>query len=90
MNKKVQPLSPFNYNHFIVFSLFSLPTRKKNEGMTFDGDFGHSLSLFSSLLKKEGRRKGELISKNRDQKSCLSARSEKKGREQKEKGQYRR
>jgi hypothetical protein len=29
------------------------------KGMTFDLDFGHSFPLFSSLLKKEGRRKGE-------------------------------
>jgi hypothetical protein len=31
--------------------------------MTFDHDFGYSLPLFSSLLKKEGRRKGEGIAK---------------------------
>ena len=31
--------------------------------------------FFPSLLKKEGRRKGEWISKNRDKRSCLSARS---------------
>ena len=31
--------------------------------MTFDHDFGHSLPLFSSLLKKEGRRKWEWIAK---------------------------
>ena len=39
--------------------------------MTFDHDFCYSFPLFSSLLKKK-KRKGE---KNRDQKSCLSARS---------------
>jgi len=27
--------------------------------MPFDYDFGYSFPLFSSLLKKEGRRKGE-------------------------------
>ena len=40
--------------------------------MTFDHDFGYYFPLFSSLLKIEERRKGERISKNRDQKSCLS------------------
>ena len=46
----------------------------KLKGFTFDHDFGYSFTLFSSLLKKEGRRKGECISKNCNQKSCLSAR----------------
>ena len=36
----------------------------EQKGMTFDRD-----------KKKEGTRKGERISKNRDQSSCLSARS---------------
>ena len=49
----------------------------EKKDMTFDHDFGCSFPLFSSLLKK-GRIKGELSSKNRDQKSCLSPRSEKK------------
>jgi hypothetical protein len=31
--------------------------------MTFDHEIGYYFPLFSSLLKKEGRRKGELISK---------------------------
>jgi hypothetical protein len=31
--------------------------------MTFDHDFGFSFPLFSSLLKKEGRRKGEWLAK---------------------------
>ena len=43
--------------------------------MTFDHDFGYSFTLVSYLLKKEGRRKERMNSKNRDQKSCLSARS---------------
>ena len=48
----------------------------EQKGVTFDHDFGYSFPLFSSLLKKEERIKGELrASKNRDQKSCLSARS---------------
>ena len=46
----------------------------EQKGMTFDHDFGYSSPPFSSLLKIEGRRKGERISKNRDQRSCLSAR----------------
>ena len=36
----------------------------EQKGMTFDHDFGYSLVLFSSFLKKGGRRKGELIAKN--------------------------
>ena len=35
----------------------------EQKGMPFDHDFGHFFPLFSSLLKKEGRRKGELIAK---------------------------
>ena len=31
--------------------------------MTFDHDFGYSFPLFSSILEKEGRRKGEWIAK---------------------------
>ena len=33
------------------------------------------LCLFFDLIKKEGRKKGERICKNRDQRACLSARS---------------
>ena len=33
--------------------------RIEQKGMTFDNDFGYSFPLFSSLLKKEGGRKGE-------------------------------
>ena len=39
--------------------------RIEQKGITFDHDFGYHLPLFSSLN-----------SKNRDQKSCLSARSQ--------------
>ena len=35
----------------------------EQKGMTFDQDFVYSFTLFSSLLKREGRRKGELIAK---------------------------
>ena len=38
---------------------FKSMTWIKQKGMTFDHDFGYSFPLFSSLLKKEGRRKGE-------------------------------
>jgi hypothetical protein len=31
----------------------------EQKGMTFDHDFSYHLPLFSSFLKKEGRRKGE-------------------------------
>ena len=47
----------------------------EQKGMTFDQDFGYSFPIFSSLLKNEGKRKGEWSSKNCDQKLCLSARS---------------
>ena len=42
--------------------------------MTFDLDFGYSFPLFSSLLKKRGKKKRRMNDKNRDQKSYLSAR----------------
>ena len=50
----------------------------EQKGMTFDHDFGYFSPLLFSLLAKEGRRKGEWISKSyqsKDQRSCLSARS---------------
>ena len=31
----------------------------EQKGMTFDHDFVYTIPLFSSLLKKEGKRKGE-------------------------------
>jgi hypothetical protein len=43
--------------------------------MTFDNDIDYSFPLFSNILKKERRRKGDLNSKKWDQQSCLSARS---------------
>ena len=33
------------------------------KGMTFDNDFGYSLPLFSSLLKKRGKMKKDVIAK---------------------------
>ena len=50
----------FNYS----YSSFAI----EQKGMTFDHNFGYCSPLFSSLIKKEGRRRGEKISKNRDQK----------------------
>ena len=35
----------------------------EQKGMTFDHDFGYSLTLFASLQKKEGKGKGEWIAK---------------------------
>jgi hypothetical protein len=35
------------------------PESIEQKGITFDHNFGYSFPLFSSLLKKEGRRKGE-------------------------------
>ena len=48
----------------------------EQKGMTFNHDFGYSFFHFSSLLKQDERMKEEWISKNRDQKSRLSARSD--------------
>ena len=39
--------------------VLELMTVIEQKGMTFDHDFGYSFRLFSFLLKKEGRRKGE-------------------------------
>ena len=67
---------------FIVMHIFTQNTihgcieRIEQKGMTFEHDFGYSFHLFSSLLKKE-RRKRRMNSKVRDEKSCLSARSSK-------------
>ena len=36
-------------------------TKIEQKGITFDHDFSYSFQLFSALLKKEGRRKGERI-----------------------------
>ena len=35
----------------------------EQKGMTFDHDFGYSFSIFSSLLKKEGREKEDEVTK---------------------------
>ena len=34
--------------------------RNEQKGITFDHDFSYSFTLFSSLLKKEGRRTGKI------------------------------
>ena len=53
----------------ITWLKFSLPGANQpgsliqQKGMTFDHDFGHSFPLFTSLIKKEGRIKGECIAK---------------------------
>ena len=47
----------------------------KQKGMTFDHDSSYSFPLFLFPTKKRGKRKGDISSKNRDQKSCLSAQS---------------
>ena len=43
------------------YILYSAKIEQK--GMTFDHDFSYSFPLFSFLLKKEGRRKKELLAK---------------------------
>ena len=52
---------PINLSVVINKKFKSLNLRQwiEQKGMTFDYDFGYSFPLFSSLLKKEGRRKGE-------------------------------
>ena len=52
---------------------YSICCHIEQKGIIFDHDFGYYFSLLSSVLKKEGRRKEESISTNRDQRSCLSA-----------------
>ena len=56
-----------------TFYVGPLQVREK-EGMTFDQDFVYSFPPFLFPAKRE-KRKEESSSKNRDQKSCLSARS---------------
>ena len=46
--------------------LFNLLVLIEHKGMTFDHDFGYSLALLSSLLKKRGKKKRRINSKNRD------------------------
>ena len=53
----------------------------EKKGLDFDHDFGYSFPLFSFLLKKRGKKKRSMNSKNRDQNSCLSALSDKFGAE---------
>ena len=43
----------------------------EQKGMTIDHNFCYFILIFSFLLKKRGKRKGEWCSKNRDQKSYL-------------------
>jgi hypothetical protein len=38
---------------------FDKQERIEQKGMTFDHDFGYSFPLFSSLIKKDKRRKGD-------------------------------
>ena len=47
----------YMYEHFVTTGYKVLKIEQK--GTTFDRDFGYTFPLFSSLLKKEGRRKGE-------------------------------
>ena len=57
-----------------TFYVGALQVREK-KGMTFDQDFVYFFPPFLFPAKKRGKRKEESSSKNRDQKSCLSARS---------------
>ena len=48
---------------FFVLFFFVLFLRSSRKALFFDHDFGYSFPPFSSLLIKEGRRKGEWITK---------------------------
>jgi hypothetical protein len=50
---------PFAYFRNIDFTLLEKLKKTGLKGMNFDHDFVYSFPLFSSLLEKEGRRKGE-------------------------------
>ena len=58
-----------------IVNLINSYLRTSLKGMNVVYDFGCSYPLFSSLLKKRGKKKRRMNSRNRDQKSCLSARS---------------
>ena len=51
-------------------------TEDRAERHDFYHDFGYSFSLFLFPTKKRGKKRKRMKSKNRDQKSCLSARSQ--------------
>ena len=71
----------FFHGYFTIISTFfcsnicNVKQRIEQKGMTFDHGFGYSFPPFSSLLEKEGRRKGEWIAKIVIKSQCLSARS---------------
>ena len=60
-------------NIIFLYGLYHKMIEQK--GMAFDQDFIYSLSLFSFILKKRGKKKRRMNNKNCDQKSCFSARS---------------
>ena len=60
------------YGSTLIYEQSMILIEKK--GMTFDHTFDYSFPFSLPSLKNEGRRKGEWICKNRDQKVCLSAR----------------
>jgi len=47
----------------------------EQKGMAFDHDFGFYFSPFLIPFKKRWKKKRRMNSKNRDKKSCISARS---------------
>ena len=51
------------------------PLKIEQKGITFDHDFDYSFPLFSSLLKKSGKKKRRMNKQSRGKKACLSARS---------------
>ena len=65
----------YTHAYGICAPFYCISLKRPNWKAWLWSPFCNYFPLFSSLLKNEGRRKGEWFSKNRDQKSCLSARS---------------
>ena len=72
---------PYQIIHMSNNVIAILPKRSLNNELKWDqaerqdlkSHLFYSLPLFSSFLKKRGKKKGRMNSKNRDFKSCLSA-----------------
>ena len=65
-------MEPVNQGFGTVDNFVLLHSLIEQTGMSFDNDFGYSFSLPSY---KSWKKKSRINRKNRDQKSCLSARS---------------
>ena len=70
-NRKRSKLKTSNIKRSNLDSIFN--DRAERHGLNHG--FGYHFLLSSSLLKKRGKKKRKMNSKNRDFKSCLSTRS---------------